>query len=671
MRVLVVVAFIAGLLPFCGSNVCFAEATESSEVNFMEMSLEELMDIPIVISGSKQENSLLQSSIPISIVTEDDIHYSGHATLEEALMFVPGLDIVPIDKRRYAVGVRGLHGVWSDRVKLLVDGRNADSIVYGGPEFQSLTVHVEDIERIEIVRGPAGGAWGANAFTGVINIITKKPEDVQGGMMASRINEYGDHYSIFRWGGKADDFSYRTSVSFEDFETSADSISGSVGYDSWAPGALQFLAGVSSYEPRDDGRYLKVDSDFSHALGDDTSLRYGFGYRHNDFGSGEIQGYLSPNRSNADYANSFVRLDHEYESGDHIYLQYYNRFYSGYDATFETHGKFFQNMFEVQYDVSLLTDHETSVGAQFEYDKIDSTYRSTPSMTFHMDDSKEYTYGGFVVDVWNIHPRFWLENQFRMDDYSKTHTDWAGRTTAFYALEDEREHVLHVSAARAFRTPFQVLRNMTSQYIPIGGGMYLINIDRAGKLDNERTYSIEAGYAGRLAQGIHLNVNGYFQRYDDLIGYAPSSPKNLEGADSYGVEAELMLQREDYNISLWYTYNDFDADNPNQSLRAYLPSPHKLGATYRLFMEQDWVFNANFKYMDYTYFNDDGTTVAFDTIARLDLALSKSFKKQNLEVMVGVNDVLDSTRMGATEVNAISNHEIPGRMFFARCEYRF
>ena len=84
-------------------------------------------DMPVVISASRQPQSADWLSVPVSIITAEDIHYSGHTNLPEILQYTPGVDVLRIDRNRYAVGVRGLHDVYSDRTLVLIDGRNAYS----------------------------------------------------------------------------------------------------------------------------------------------------------------------------------------------------------------------------------------------------------------------------------------------------------------------------------------------------------------------------------------------------------------------------------------------------------------------------------------------------------------------------------------------------------------
>lgn len=161
------------------SGVVFAEQQEPNKQDeLLEMPLEKLMEVTIVVSASRQEQKITQTSVPVSIITAEDIHYSGLTNIPEILQFTPGVDMLKISRFRYAVGVRGLHDFISDRTLVLINGRSAESPLFGGSEYYTLPIFMEDIERIEVVRGPGGAALGANAFNGVVNIITKKPEDV-------------------------------------------------------------------------------------------------------------------------------------------------------------------------------------------------------------------------------------------------------------------------------------------------------------------------------------------------------------------------------------------------------------------------------------------------------------------------------------------------------------
>ena len=146
--------FAAGLAILAAVNL-FAEPadSESSEAIFGK-ELELFDALPEVISSGRQLQTLHVSSATISVMDAEDIHYSGSTTIPALLQFVPGLDVLKIDRNRAAIGARGLHQAFADRTIALIDGRNASSPIFGGPDFYRLPIFVEDIERIEVVRGP-------------------------------------------------------------------------------------------------------------------------------------------------------------------------------------------------------------------------------------------------------------------------------------------------------------------------------------------------------------------------------------------------------------------------------------------------------------------------------------------------------------------------------------
>ena len=129
-----------------------AQPTEPNQPkDFFEMSIEELMEVPVVVSVSRQPQKLGELSAPVSVITAEDIHYSGLTNIPEILQFSPGIDMLRISRFRYAVGVRGLHEFISDRTLVLINGRSAESPLFGGSEYYTLPILMEDIERIEVL----------------------------------------------------------------------------------------------------------------------------------------------------------------------------------------------------------------------------------------------------------------------------------------------------------------------------------------------------------------------------------------------------------------------------------------------------------------------------------------------------------------------------------------
>ena len=143
------------------------------------LSLEQLGNIEVT-TVSKEPVKLSQTAAAIYVITQEDIRRSGVRSLPEALRLAPGVDVAQIDSVKWAVGIRGFESRLSRAVLVLIDGRSVYSPLFHGVYWEVQDTLLEDVDRIEVIRGPGGTIWGANAVNGVINIITKKARDTKG-----------------------------------------------------------------------------------------------------------------------------------------------------------------------------------------------------------------------------------------------------------------------------------------------------------------------------------------------------------------------------------------------------------------------------------------------------------------------------------------------------------
>jgi iron complex outermembrane receptor protein len=165
-----------------------------------DLSLEELADIEIV-SVSRRAERLQDAAASIFVITNADIRRSAATTLTEALRLAPNLDVAQVNAGSYAISARGFNNALGNKLLVLIDGRTVYSPIFSGVNWDSQQVMLEDIERIEVISGPGGTMWGANAVNGVINVITKRASDTQGGLVTGTgSNNSAD--TSFRYGGR-------------------------------------------------------------------------------------------------------------------------------------------------------------------------------------------------------------------------------------------------------------------------------------------------------------------------------------------------------------------------------------------------------------------------------------------------------------------------------------
>jgi iron complex outermembrane receptor protein len=165
-----------------------------------QVSLEDLMNIEVT-SVSKKEQKMSQAAAAIFVITQEDIRRSGAANIPDLLRIVPGLDVSQISANSWAVSARGFNDQFSNKLLVLIDGRAVYTPLLGGVNWDTQVVPLEDIDRIEVIRGPGATIWGANAVNGVINVVTKRAADTQGALVTAGGGTEGQAQGTAQYGG--------------------------------------------------------------------------------------------------------------------------------------------------------------------------------------------------------------------------------------------------------------------------------------------------------------------------------------------------------------------------------------------------------------------------------------------------------------------------------------
>ena len=516
MRPETVLLLCGGLFAVC-LPVFGGDASSVADEELFNMSIEDLMEVEVV-SASRRAQTVGESAAQVTVITAEDIHYSGLTSIPEILRLAPGVDVQRLDKSRYVVSIRGFQDSVSDRVLVLINGRAANNPVMAGINWESFPVLIEDIARIEIVRGPSGAAWGANAENGVINIITKKAGETEGVFASTTIDEYGDSYTHIRVSDVYKKWSWRLSTGYEDQEDSDESGAGR--YTSFKPSLNSFM-GYSGFEARDFSRNWRFDFEARRKYEDGTEFSFGVAHSNLETGDHEFVGYFPMRDSLTNSTRMFARVDRQLDSGDSFYVQWFGNYFASHVGNQIRRYSYFENDLEGQYNIAPFAGHEVSFGGNVRMTRISATNGpDIEEVRFHNEPYNEYWWGAFVTDRFDLTDRLTIENQARVDHYSVTDYDWSLRSTGLYGLDENRDHVLRLSFARSFRSPAAGLRDTTSSYLEMapGSNVYLFNTLRPVKdLANENIWSIEGGYSGLFADGFSVNVNTYYQRYEDII----------------------------------------------------------------------------------------------------------------------------------------------------------
>lgn len=258
------------LLPTAARAVqpTFIDSTQSASLQPMsleELSLEDLMNVKVT-TVTRQESTVGQSAVAVFVITPEMIHRSGATSIPELLRMVPGVDVARVNSNEWAISIRGLNNSLGNNLsnKLLVqmDGRTLYNPIFSGVYWETVDYPLEDIDRIEVIRGPGGSVWGANAVNGIINIITKSARDTQGGFAELGAGTFERAFATTRYGASTGDSSYR--VYGKAFERGAYPGIGGDQHDDWRSARAGFRfdrapAGKTAFTVQGDiyaGRHL-------------------------------------------------------------------------------------------------------------------------------------------------------------------------------------------------------------------------------------------------------------------------------------------------------------------------------------------------------------------------------------------------------------------------------
>lgn len=417
-----------------------ARAQDDADVDLAELSLSDLMDVEVT-SVSKKSESLGDAAAAIYVITADDIRRSGHTSIPELLRTVPGLHVAHIDANKWAISSRGLNERFTNKLLVLIDGRSVYTPLFGGVYWDVQDTMIEDVERIEVIRGPGATVWGANAVNGVINIITKSAADTQGGLFVAGGGDRERGFAGLRYGGKlGEGLHWRAYAKTFKREPFVDS-NGDEAEDEWD---VQRAGFRMDWEPtaRDlvtlQGDVYAGDAD-GQVLG---SLLVGL--------SEELDALSTPvvDRQDLGGGNLLARWTRTFSEMSDLQLQVY------YDRT-ERNTLFFDEDrdtvdVDFQHRFSPLERHDLVWGAGYRLtrDAIDST------STVGIRDSHrhDHLFSAFVQDqVELVEDRFWITFGTKLEHNS--YTGWEFQPSGRFLWKPHEQHTLWGAVSRAVKTP--------------------------------------------------------------------------------------------------------------------------------------------------------------------------------------------------------------------------
>ena len=199
-----------------------------------------LKDKDVITSVSKTPENAFDAASAIYVITQDDIRRSGHTSIPEILRLAPGVEVSRIDSNKWAISSRGFNRQFANKMLVLIDGRTVYTPLFSGVFWDIQDLVIEDIDRIEVIRGPGATLWGANAVNGVINIISKDARLTQGTKLSGVIGNEEKGNVTLRHGGKLDDDLYYKIYAKYFQQDDSSRLEGGDAHDAWHQGRIGF-----------------------------------------------------------------------------------------------------------------------------------------------------------------------------------------------------------------------------------------------------------------------------------------------------------------------------------------------------------------------------------------------------------------------------------------------
>jgi iron complex outermembrane recepter protein len=619
------------------SNIVWAaeDHVRAAGEDLNHLKLEELMNVEVT-SVSKRAEKLSEAPAAITLITAEELRRSGATSIPEALRQVPGMDVARLDAHDWAISARGFNDLFANKLLVLMDGRSVYTPLFSGVYWDVQDTLLEDIDRIEVIRGPGAALWGANAVNGVINIMTRPAEETQGLLLTGGGGSEERGFAGIRYGGSLGTNAYYRA--YAKYFNRDDQVvpDGSDANDRWNMQRGGFRV---DWKPSTEDQYT-LQGDLYSGRAQQTFF----------LPTPNPPAFAETNRSSVDVTGGNVigRWTRAFSDSADLKLQFY------YDRTTRETAVLDEERNTIDVDLQhhfLWGERQDIVwglGYRASAEKIDSSYTGA----FDPDQRTVQLFSLFGQDEITVMAdrlHLTLGSKFEHNDFTGFEYQPSGRLS--WTPSDRQ--TIWGSVSRAVRTPSLAeddirLRQLTG----LPGVQVLLQGDRA--FDSEDLLAYEVGYRWRPLERVSLDLTAFYNEYDHLRSVEPGAvlagpPVTLTATagnklhgETYGIEFAPKWQVTDWwRLQAAYTFLQMElhrdsGSGDTTSERAEGRSPHhQLSLRSSLDLPHDVEFDCTLRYIDRL------VDFSIPSYVVLDLRLAwRPFK--NLELAIVGQNLLDN-----------------------------
>ena len=485
-------------------------ADQDQTADLGSLALEDLMKIEVSTVARKQQK-MADVAAAVYVISQEDIRRSGATSIPEALRMAPGLNVARIGSSSWAISARGFNGRYANKLLVLMDGRTVYTPMFSGVFWNVQDTLMEDIERIEVIRGPGAAMWGANAVNGVINIITKSARDTQGNLAIAGAGNLERGFAGFRHGGQIDeDTHYRVYGKAFD-RAAAESRSGNRLDDDWRGGRSGFrldkkLAGGDRLTVQGDIYSLKVgETVHPYAV---LTPPYGTPFAADDTAKG---------------LNLLTRWQHRLDNQSEMTLQAY------FDQAEFSAPKLSETLqtFDIDFQHRLAPSlrHDIMWGVNVRH--IRSRASNTTDIAFSPESHAYTNFSLFLQnDIALIPERLRLTLGSKLEKPHFGGTELQPNVRLLWTPNGS--HSVWLAASRASRTPSrgETESRIAVTLVPSTPPLQVVTVPNPD-LEAEKLTAYEIGYRTLLTNRLSLDIAAFSNRYSDQSQWSVGAPEFL------------------------------------------------------------------------------------------------------------------------------------------------
>lgn len=607
------------IAPLCTTTLA------DSDGDLFGLNLTQLMNLEVV-SATKRPRTLADTAAAMHVISQDDIRRSGATTLPEILRQAPGVEVARISASTWAVTVRGFQSQFANKLLVMVDGRSVYTPLYSGVYWDAEMPMLEDIDRIEVIRGPGSSVWGSNAVNGVINIITKHSADTQGQLLTAGAGDVENGFVRARTGHDYGSGTVRVYGQYRDRDQSIDAATGASAEDDYQASAAGFR---SDWDNGDADRFT-LQSDYQQ-------LKKNINISLHPYVASQIPEFME--NIGSDNANLLFRWQRPFTNGDSQELQTYVDWTDRNESTYAYRRTTVD--IDYQYNLHQMSMNRLTLGLNYRY--ISDHFEGTDAFDLEEPDL-DYDQGTmFIQDEISFTDKFATILGVKLE--STAFTDFEYQPTARFLFTPDNDLTLWAAVSRAIATPSRASREITINNsvpasleqsvidyvasIPAGAiytdGIIYGSLKGNPEYESESVLSYELGYRHQITPTVFIDATTYYNEYHNLRTFSTDSPAltlrpqtppvyigivnliygNDAEAHSSGFEmAANWAPFTTWQLKLTYSYFNLvvEPDEGHSGLgaselsdqsplhQAMLRSQHELG--------EQWEFDWTVKYMD-------------------------------------------------------------------------